>query len=423
MSNPETPLHQFDADRPAPAVPEAPPIDEFAFDDSVKEEQFQQAWHVLRTTDDPRAKPSWWLFLFILGIAAFVTWQGGQFSAEQLAWVAAVIAFHDLGHFLAMKAFGYTDGKLFFIPLFAAAVQGRRHAAPAWQQALTVLMGPLPGLLMALGLYATFRDDSPALVLRLVILLTFINGLNLLPLGMTDAGRLLNLVVYSRNAWIETLMQLVSAGLFAFLAYWQHNYVLAGLAVLMVLSAPMVFRTGRMIARLRREGLQMPDTVAALDPIHGRMLFAATYDVLGRMNVTTLASLMRQLHDRVLVPAPGFLATVGFLLLYLSGWIMVIGTSGMILQDYMHLTQLATLQGKAPEYQWKRDADDLRRRARRLRGPAKLEAEAKAKELDQRFKQWHEGVVQKVMMYHDAFFMMPPAVGNDPDDDPGDKDE
>ena len=289
------------------------------------------------------------------------------------------------------------------------------------QQAVTILAGPLPGLAAAMALYMTFRDDSPPWVLQFVVVLAIINGLNLLPLGFADGGRLLNLIVYSRNAWIETMMQLVSAGLFGFLAYWQQNYLLAVLAVLMLLGAPMVFRLGQMIARLRREGLRMPDTVAALQPIHGRMLFAATYDVMGRASTPTLANVMRQLHDRVLVPPPGVLATVGFLLLYLAGWLMTIGTAGMILEDYLHISHKLEFVEQQPEYQWKREADQLKRRARRLRGPAKDDAERKAKQLDQQYQAWYDGVVRKEQQYLQAFFKDPQRAPQRDDDEKEDE--
>jgi len=424
MHSPDTPLHQFGNATP-PEVVGPPLIENFAFDDPVKEEQFQQAWHVLQTSEDPRARPSWLLFAIIVGIATFVMFEGGQVNIRIYALLAGVIMLHELGHFLGMKLFGYTDGKLFLIPLFALAVRGKRHAAPAWQQASTILLGPLPGLLMALSLYLLYREESPAWMLRFVVLLMFINGINLLPLAFADTGRLLNLLIYSRNAWLETLTHLISVALFGFVAYWQHAYVLGVLAVTMLLTTPTVFRMGRMTTRLRREGLQMPDTVAELDPLHGRMLFAAAYDIMGPANASTRATLMRQLHDRVLVPAPGLLATASFLLLYLIGWIAVISTIGLIGADVHDLQLRLVAPQWQPEYQWKKEAIELRRKARRLRGPAREAALKDATRLEEHYDQWIRGLRTRLGAYQDAVWVLggPPAnPGGDDEDDEQEKD-
>jgi hypothetical protein len=413
MSIPDTPLHHFDD---AAQVS----IDDFPFDDPAKEVHFLQTWHVLKTTEDPRARPSWWFFLLIGFAVAILFLGGGGFRWEQLGVLAGVVVLHELGHFIAMKAFGYTDGKLFFIPIFAALVRGRRHAAPAWQQAITILAGPLPGLLLGMFLYMTLRHESPGWMMQLVVLLAVINGINLLPLGFTDAGRLLNLIVYSRNAWIETMMQLVTAGIFGWLAFWQQNYLLGVLAVFMLFGAPMVFRMGQMTTRLRREGLQMPDTVAALEPLHGRMLFAATYDVTGRASPPVQANLMRQLHDRVLVPPPGLLATVGFLLVYLAGWLLFIGTAAMVLEDVIDLRTKIEAPHRHPEFRWKREADQLRGRARRLNGPAKDDALRQARELDRQYQAWRNDLKRQAEDYRQAFLF---GFLPQPDEEEGEEDK
>ena len=50
-----------------------------------------------------------------------------------------------------MRIFHYRNLRMFFIPLFGAAVTGRNWNVPGWKKALVSLAGPLPGI--ALGIF------------------------------------------------------------------------------------------------------------------------------------------------------------------------------------------------------------------------------------------------------------------------------
>src|SRR6476660_10530323 len=45
-------------------------------------------------------------------------------SFEMLLLITAIVMFHELGHFFAMKSFRYKDLGIFFIPLLGAYVSG-----------------------------------------------------------------------------------------------------------------------------------------------------------------------------------------------------------------------------------------------------------------------------------------------------------
>lgn len=404
MSFPETPLFQREQKAPSFKPPDSDlhePIDDFPFDHPVKEERFRRAWHILKTTVDIRAKPNWWLFVFIVVIYVFVLIQPGNLDFMNIGMLLGVMLLHETGHFVTMKWFGYTDVRLFFIPFFGAAVVGKKHAAPAWQQAIVILMGPLPGLVLGMGWYLAVRDEVTAWELHTIALLLGLNALNLLPFEPFDGGRLLNLILFSRNAWTESLVQILGAAGIGLAAYLAQNYFLWILVVFTLLAVPFRFRKGLMIARLRRDGLQMPQTIAELEPLHGRMLFAAAYDVMGTKQVSDgmMANIMRELHDRVLVPAPGIVATCLFLLLYMGGLVMAVGTVVVMGYDIAELNQqLVEQQGKA---QIQKAIDALavareRTAANKLQGEAREKALQKVAEKE-RALQRPQGVDPKVM--------------------------
>jgi len=71
---------------------------------------------------------------------------------DSLWIVIPVLFFHELGHFVTMRFFGYRNLKMFFIPFFGAAVSGRHYNVQGWKKALVALMGPLPGIVLGTGL-------------------------------------------------------------------------------------------------------------------------------------------------------------------------------------------------------------------------------------------------------------------------------
>jgi len=97
---------------------------------------------------------SWVSQLGVLGISLvlFVSLGLLQWSVAEIAVLLAVLLVHETGHYLTMLAFGYRDIRMFFIPLFGAAVSGSGANAPGYQRTLVALAGPVPGILLGLVL-------------------------------------------------------------------------------------------------------------------------------------------------------------------------------------------------------------------------------------------------------------------------------
>src|SRR5882757_83029 len=67
--------------------------------------------------------------------------------------LTGVVVFHELGHFLAMKLYNYTDLGIFFIPLLGAYASGTKREVSQTQSAIIILAGPVPGIIIGILIY------------------------------------------------------------------------------------------------------------------------------------------------------------------------------------------------------------------------------------------------------------------------------
>src|SRR5439155_19114164 len=188
--------------------------------------------------------------LFIFASTAFF-----NDKTSRLALLIGVLFFHGLGHYAGMLLFNYQDVQMFFIPLFGAAVRGRTRSVEGYKEAIVLLLGPLPGILLGavLGIIARFYDHE--LLSSAAMLLLVINGFNLLPFMPLDGGRLLHLILFSRQPYLEAVFRVLTGGLLALCGLALRGWMLgmAGLAI--VIGTPHVFRLSR-LARLLRGPLR-----------------------------------------------------------------------------------------------------------------------------------------------------------------------
>ena len=101
----------------------------------------------LAKREQPTTAASTALALLLLAgtLATFVVVGRLRWSGSYVAVLVGALLFHEGGHYVAMRAFGYRNLRMFFIPFFGAAVSGLNPRAAGWQKALVALAGPLPG--------------------------------------------------------------------------------------------------------------------------------------------------------------------------------------------------------------------------------------------------------------------------------------
>lgn len=200
----------------------------------------------------PKASPApevqWLLYVgscllfLVLGTAVF----GWAF-----AWVLlVVVALHEAGHYLAMRALGYRHTQMLMLPLVGGVAFGEEARPNAWHRTLVSLAGPVPGLLLGLALL-WIAPQEPALAL-LAWVMVFINALNLLPFQPLDGGHVLEALLPWRHAVVRIVLEAVALAGLAALWWLLDAEIALLLAVLRVLTWRTLWRQVQFEQRYRR---------------------------------------------------------------------------------------------------------------------------------------------------------------------------
>ena len=137
-----------------------------------------------------RRKANWGTTLVVLVISAVLFYVIGSaaWDWKTAALLIPILLFHELGHYVSMRVFGYRNLRMFFIPLFGAAVTGRNYNVAAWKKAVVSLAGPLPGICLGVPLGVAGYLLGQKLLLEAATLMILLNGINLIPLLPLDGG-------------------------------------------------------------------------------------------------------------------------------------------------------------------------------------------------------------------------------------------
>ena len=144
-------------------------------------------------------------------------------SFKMLLMITAIVMFHELGHFFAMKIFRYKDLGIFFIPLLGAYVSGSKREVSQKESAIILLAGPLPGIILGIILYLLY-ESNPLLDIAgisyytISLSLIILNLINLIPVYPLDGGQLLNRVFLDEESWISKSFVFLSAGFLCWVA-------------------------------------------------------------------------------------------------------------------------------------------------------------------------------------------------------------
>ena len=144
--------------------------------------------------------PGMQLLMLVTSALVFTALGAWFWSPAMAVAIAAVVLVHELGHWAAMRAFGWQHVQLVLLPLLGGVATGFEQQASARQRVWVTLAGPLPGIVMAFAALYGFRDqlvggylstgdfDWPLVLISVAL---FLNYLNLLPFPPLDGGQLL----------------------------------------------------------------------------------------------------------------------------------------------------------------------------------------------------------------------------------------
>jgi stage IV sporulation protein FB len=200
----------------------------------------------------------------LLGYYIFKRW-------ELLLLITAVVIFHELGHFFAMKLFRYNDLGIFFIPLLGAYVSGTKREVSQRESAIILLAGPLPGIILGIIFYFLWQNDPYLNIAGISfytvsLLLIILNLFNLLPVYPLDGGQLLNRVFFNEETWLSRIFIFLSIGLLSWFAWKTKFPVLYIFPALMVLRLFAEKRMTNIEKRIEAEGINTDLEYADLPP-------------------------------------------------------------------------------------------------------------------------------------------------------------
>jgi stage IV sporulation protein FB len=184
-------------------------------------------------------------------------------SYKILLLITIIVMIHELGHFFAMKYFGYNDLGIFFIPLLGAYVSGKKRDVSQRQSAIILLAGPLPGIIIGILFYFLWKQN-PAFDIAgisaygIAIAFLFLNLINLAPLYPLDGGQLLNRVFLDEESWLSKLFILLSIGAltwFALFAGSEPSYILLIFPIMMLLRLFTEKNVPTIEKRIEEEGI------------------------------------------------------------------------------------------------------------------------------------------------------------------------
>lgn len=154
-------------------------------------------------------------------------------DAKSIALLLAVIIVHECGHFIAMRAFGYSNVRMLFVPLFGAFVSGRPAAVDPGRKMIVLFAGPLPGIILGMICAYIYTVNHGHIFYLLALMFIFLNVFNLLPLTPMDGGQMLQVLFPEHSKWVQTLFIVLASMALGWIAYITRNYLLIILILLL----------------------------------------------------------------------------------------------------------------------------------------------------------------------------------------------
>jgi len=208
----------------------------------------------LKDMEKPRGESNKMLW-FSISLIAFVFLFGLLgLSVVDVLILVLVLLIHELGHYAAMRYFGYTDTNIFFLP-FGAATVGKKEKRTAFEEYIVSLAGPLPGILIGSGILLlnllypnTFLGNEYLQMYAIMSLI--INYINLLPIYPLDGGRILQTLLLLRYPKGQFYFYVISLGILITAMVWMQDPILLIFVVLLGFGLKQSYRISQLLQKL-----------------------------------------------------------------------------------------------------------------------------------------------------------------------------
>jgi Zn-dependent protease len=208
--------------------------------------------------EEPKNKPNVWLkslasLAFFLVIGYFFFRQNWML----VLILTAVVVFHELGHFTAMKIYKYQDLGIFFIPLLGAYVSGKKQEVSQKQSTIILLAGPIPGIFLGIILHILSLQIESDMLEKIAWILIFLNVLNLLPVYPLDGGQLLHRLFLDNYNILGKIFVVLSVALMSWVAISSGFLFLLFFPFMMVTRMISDIQHERIEKKIEAEGIDL----------------------------------------------------------------------------------------------------------------------------------------------------------------------
>ncbi|MEP7144890.1 MAG: site-2 protease family protein [Ferruginibacter sp.] len=182
----------------------------------------------------------------VLSLALFIAvdyWIFKSWGAVFL--LVSVIFLHELGHFIAMKIFGYKGISMTFIPFMGAYVSGEATHFSKYKKIVMLLAGPLPGIIIGMVLLFLYRQNTNEYYYLAALAFLLLNIFNLLPVSPLDGGQFIETLFFSGNQMIQIIFLFFSLAVVLYSLYafqWWFLIVIAWFIIVRIRSLHLTYR-------------------------------------------------------------------------------------------------------------------------------------------------------------------------------------
>lgn len=132
---------------------------------------------------------------------------------RSIALLVLVIVIHEAGHYIAMRAYGYRNVRMLFVPMFGAFVSGSPLDVNPARKLVVLFAGPLPGILLGVLSGVIYSHHGGHIFYLLSLMFILLNLFNLIPITPMDGGQILQTMFPRAARWVQTMVILTFCAL------------------------------------------------------------------------------------------------------------------------------------------------------------------------------------------------------------------